>query len=197
MGRPKLILQVGGVTVIARVVYALHKGGATTVVVVPPPADAPDGLMVAQEAAAAGAEVFVPRLRPADMRASVELALGVIEERPRVPSTILLAPADSPGISAGLVARVIALANEQTGAIVIPVFEGSRGHPIALPWPVALEVRSLPERVGVNALVRSFASRVVELHVDDPGATDDLDTPEDYTRLRSVNERTGRAEPCG
>ena len=41
MGRPKLILPIGGATVIARVVAALRQGGAEPVVVVAPPAEAP------------------------------------------------------------------------------------------------------------------------------------------------------------
>ena len=59
---------------------------------------------------------------------------------------------------------------------------GRRGHPIALPWSVAREVRGLPEGVGINALVALQTGRVVEFAVDDPAAVEDMDTPQDYEK---------------
>ena len=182
MGRPKLILPVGGTTVIARVVEALREGGVATVIVVPPPADSPGAATLIQEAASAGASVVVPLTRPSDMRGSFELAVTHLEQMAAIPSLLLLTPADSPGVSSNLVAAVIAQAGLLAESIVIPVFEGRRGHPIALPWTLAVQVRELPEGVGVNALITLHANLVVELPVDEPGAVDDLDTPDDYAR---------------
>ena len=68
MGRPKLILPVGGETVIARVVAALVAGGAEPVLVVVPPASASGAIILAEEAERAGAVVVVAPERPADMR---------------------------------------------------------------------------------------------------------------------------------
>ncbi len=69
MGRPKLILPVGGETVIARVVAALCAGAADPVIVVVPPASAPGAIILAEEAGRAGAVVIVAAERPSDMRA--------------------------------------------------------------------------------------------------------------------------------
>ena len=57
---------------------------------------------------------------------------------------------------------------------------GVGGHPVALPWDLAAEIRDLPEGTGVNALLAARADRVLMLDVDDPGTTADLDTPDDY-----------------
>jgi len=182
MGRPKLTLTIGGSTVIARVVHALKEGGVSIVVVVPPPADAPGAANLIQEAASAGASVVVSLVRPVDMRASFELGLTHLVQLGHVPGIVLLTPADSPGVSSALVSEVIARAKVESGSIVIPVHGGSRGHPIALPWDLALQVRSLPEGVGVNSLIALHASLVVEHPVNNPGAVDDMDTPDDYAR---------------
>ena len=73
MGRPKLILPIGGLSVIARVTSALRQGGADPVLVVVPPAAVPGASALAAEAARAGACVVVAEPPPPDMRASVEL----------------------------------------------------------------------------------------------------------------------------
>lgn len=180
MGRPKLILPIGGRTVIDRVVTALRAGGASPVVVVAPPADAQGAEVLRREAAAAGAVILVPDPRPVDMRTSVERALTHLAAGETVPKTVLLAPADSPGLNADLVARVVGRALAAPAAIVIPVVHGRRRHPIALPWEVALAVHSLPVGVGVNALVALRSQQVVEVEIVGASALDDLDTPEDY-----------------
>ena len=181
MGRPKLILPIEGTTVIARVVSALLGGGAGPVIVVVPPADAPGAATLAEEAARAGAEVLVAADRPPDMRGSFELGFARLAEGAAA-TMVLLTPGDSAGITAALVAEVIARARQEPRGIVIPVVKGRRGHPVALPWHLAAAVSALPEGVGINALVALHPDEVVELLVAEPGAVDDLDTPEDYDR---------------
>lgn len=181
MGQPKLTLPVGGLPLIVRVVTALRLGGAESVVVVAPPPEQPGAIMLADFARLAGADVVVAEQPPPDMRASVELGLARLALG-RSPTTFLLAPGDSPGISPELVKRVIARAKISPEAIVRPEFQGRRGHPVALPWTLATQIPILPPEVGVNALIRSHAETIVSLEIDDPGATADLDTPEDYER---------------
>jgi molybdenum cofactor cytidylyltransferase len=181
MGRPKLILPIGGTTVIARLVRTLVEGGAEPVVVVTPPLDAPGAAVLADEARSAGAIVVVAAERPADMRASFEL--GIVHLGGAAPpAAVLLAPADSLGISAEVAAAVIACARANPTAIVIPACQGQRGHPIALPWPLAAQTRALPLGAGINALVALHAAEVIELPVADTRILDDLDTPDDYRR---------------
>ncbi len=179
MGRPKLILPLGATTVIARVVHALRAGGAEPIVVVAPPADFAGADVLADEATRAGAVVIVAGSATADMRASVELGLDWLG-RGTDPSAVLVAPGDSPGITAGLVRRILDRATAEPASIVVPRFGGRRGHPVALPWGLAAGIRDLPEGTGVNALLAARAERVLMLDVDEPGTTADLDTPDDY-----------------
>jgi molybdenum cofactor cytidylyltransferase len=181
MGRPKLTLPLGETTVIGRVVASLRQAGIDLVVVVAPPADAPGGAALVVEAEQAGAEVVVPDERPPDMRASFERGLDRLAQTAQ-PRVVVLAPADSPGLTPELAARVVERAASEPDAIVIPTHAGRRGHPIALPWELALQSRTLPTGVGLNALVALNAAKVVELDAGEPGALDDLDTPEDYER---------------
>ena len=179
MGRPKLILPVGNVPLMARVVAAFRDGGAGRVVVVVAPIDTPGSLEIAEVAEGRGAEVVVAPRPPLDMRASIELGLAALGRSP-VPRSVLLAPGDSPGLDAALVARVIRVSAEVPGRIVVPRHDGRRGHPILLPWGLAMRIPGLPAGVGVNALLAEHPGEIEAIDVDDPGVLADLDTPEDY-----------------
>jgi molybdenum cofactor cytidylyltransferase len=181
MGRPKLILPMGGVALIARVIDALQGGGAGRVIVVVPPAEEPGVQAMLEALAGRGVEVVVAASPTSDMRGSVELGLAYLADGPE-PSAILLAPGDSPGLVSATVARVIARAAEAPGRIVVPRHEGRRGHPVLLPWSLAKEIPRLPQGVGVNALLAAHPDAILTFDADDPGILADLDTPEDYRR---------------
>jgi molybdenum cofactor cytidylyltransferase len=181
MGQPKLLLTFHGQTLIERVVNAVRAGGVDRVLVVAPPCDAPEGPGIARNAQRAGARVIVPDAQPAEMRASVELALEALS-RDHPPDSVLLTPGDNPGLSSHLVSRVVEAAARLPGSIVVPCCDGSRGHPVVLPWSVALELRSLPPGTGVNALVARRPHAVVELPVPHPEIALDLNTPQDLLR---------------
>jgi molybdenum cofactor cytidylyltransferase len=183
MGQPKPLMSLDGETLIHRVVTALHRGGAKRVVVIVPPADTPEGLPVADEARRAGAEVIVPAVRPPEMRASVELGLARLDSDVP-PQLVLLAPADAPGISADLVARVVETARDRPGSIVVPSHEGRRGHPLVLPWSLAVQIPTLPVGVGVNALVARHLDALVTMASASADVLADIDTPADWNRWR-------------
>jgi molybdenum cofactor cytidylyltransferase len=185
MGRPKLILPVGGVLLIARVVAAIRDGGADRVIVVTAPTDTPGASEIAGAARGEGAEVVVAPSPPLDMRASVELGLEFLARGP-APSAILLAPGDSPGLNPALVARVIRNGIESPGRIVVPRHGGRSGHPILLPWGLAKKIPRLPAGVGVNALMAAHPDLIAAFEADDPGILADLDTPEDYRRWSGI-----------
>ncbi|MFO0952291.1 MAG: nucleotidyltransferase family protein [Isosphaeraceae bacterium] len=183
MGRPKLTLPIDGTPVITRLLRALIDGGVEWTVVVGPPEDSPGWLEFVQAAGVDRSILTVsPPARPPDMRSSVALGVSVLARQGGPYDFVILAPADSPGITASLVRSVISAAVERPGKIVVPTVAGKRGHPVALPWSVAMEVLTLPDGLGVNSLLARHASLVCELPVDEPGAVVDLDTPEDYER---------------
>lgn len=178
MGRPKLLLKIGGQTVIARVVGALLDGGVDAVVVVVSPPEQEGARHLARAAAEAGAIVEVLPSPTADMRATIERGIANLDRLS--PEGVLIAPGDSVGLSVGLVAEVIARFRSDPSRIVVPVREGRRGHPLALPWREALAIAGLPPGVGVNALLRERSDVVDPVEVAGDGHDADLDTPDDY-----------------
>jgi len=216
-----------GRTVLSTVLSGLIRGGVECVILVTPPRDSPLAELMGREAVAINefsrfregeppgeplnpqarrephppdisrtVKVLVPEVQPEDMRASVELGLAALPvDDP--PTTLLLCPADSPGITAGLVARVLELALKEPEAIVIPTFQGKRGHPVAMPWSIAQEIPKLPEGVGVNALIKQHSGIIVEIVEEEPGAILDLDTPEDYRRWEPATKPNAGGLPDG
>jgi molybdenum cofactor cytidylyltransferase len=194
MGRPKLLLEFRGQTVIGRVVTALRAGGAGHVAVVAPPADTPEGPAIAAEAIRAGAQVVAPALRPAEMRDSIELGLAIFAGRP-APERVVIAPGDSPGITAEVVGQLLEEAARRPDCIVVPRCDGRRGHPIVLPWSIAGDVALLPAGLGLNELIKRHEARIAELPVADVNLVSDLDTPDDLRRWQTREQMS--APPPG
>jgi len=69
--------------------------------------------------------------------------------------------------------------------IVLPVFEGRRGHPVLFASEILQEILDLPSTQGANIVVRKDPGRIVEVSVNAPGILVDIDTPEDFEKLRS------------
>jgi molybdenum cofactor cytidylyltransferase len=67
--------------------------------------------------------------------------------------------------------------------IVVPVFNGRRGHPVLFAAEVLQEILALPSSQGANIVVRKDPGRIVEVAVDSPGILVDVDTPEDFEKL--------------
>jgi molybdenum cofactor cytidylyltransferase len=186
MGRPKLVLPIGGVPVIAHVVAALRNGGADLVLVVAPPREQPGAAELIDQAIRAGAEVVVLATPTRDMRATIEHGLDALERRRPVPDGVLLAPGDSPGLAPEHVAAVLEQFRTDPTFGVVPTHAGQRGHPLVIPWLLAKTIRTLPTGVGVNALLQTPSNRIVEIDLMDPRIRADLDTPEDYRTWAGV-----------
>jgi molybdenum cofactor cytidylyltransferase len=182
MGRPKLALPLGGRTVLEHLLAALRVGGIDRVVVVFGP-HTPELVPLAE---GAGAEVCVQAETTAHMRDTVEHGLRWLEERyrPRSDDTWLLAPADLPALDAHVVwALRSAHAAEPWRSVVVPLYEGRRGHPALLTWRHADGIRAHPAGEGINVYLRRHADETLELPVAGSAGLLDLDTPEDYDRL--------------
>jgi len=68
--------------------------------------------------------------------------------------------------------------------IVLPTFEGRRGHPVLFSSEVLEEILALGPSEGANIVVRKNPDRIIEVPVNAPGILVDIDTPEQFERLR-------------
>ena len=184
MGQPKLALPLRGRTVLEWVVTALRRGGTEHVLVVVGPHVAE----LAPLAESAGAHVLLLDQETPDMRATVEQGLDWLERRfhPRDDDVWLLVPADHPTLDASVIEQLLDARVQHTQAsILIPTHAGRRGHPAMIAWRHVTGIRALPPGHGLNAYLRLHPLETLELPVASPSVLCDLDTPEEYERLRS------------
>ena len=183
MGRPKLTLPLGERTVLEHVIAAVRAAGVSEVLVVVGPGTA----FLQALAEKAGAQVLVLPEETPDMRATVQAGLAWIEEkhRPTGGDAWLLLPADHPTLAPEVVRALCkaATAHPERG-IFIPEHGGKRGHPTLLRWPHAAALQGFPAGQGLNAYVRAHDSETLEIPWPSAEVLRDLDTPEDYERLK-------------
>jgi CTP:molybdopterin cytidylyltransferase MocA len=184
MGRPKLALPLGGRTVIEHVVTALRVGGCQHVVTVVGP-HVPE---LVPPAAAAGAHVRLLSEATPDMRSTVEHGLRWLEEqfRPSPADAWLLSPGDHPTLDAAVVRQLLAAYAGGTHSVVVPTAGGRRGHPTLIAWRHVAGMRARPAGEGLNVYLRERAGETLEVPVASEGVLCDLDTAEDYERLRGL-----------
>jgi molybdenum cofactor cytidylyltransferase len=187
MGRPKLLLPVAGRLVIDHALTAWASSGVTNTIVVVRAEDTD----LLTRCRTFPVDIVTPSHPPADMKASVQLALAHIAERyaPAENDAWLLAPADLPRLATGLIDALLEAYDPTDAKAVAPIFAGRRGHPIVLPWCTARDVRVLAADEGLNALVARTPRR--EIPCDNATQWQDLNNPAEYSRL--LNETALKA----
>lgn len=179
MGGPnKLLLPLEGEPVLRRTVRTVLESGVQETVVV-------TGHQ-AREVTRAVLDLPVtvqPNLRHEDgqMRS---VAAGVAALA-RATDAILVCPGDMPLLTAeDLLALIAAYRAHPEASIVIPRHEGARGNPIVFAAAYAPEVAAGRRMIGCRKLAQQYPEETWYFEVAHDRYTTDLDTPEDYRRVR-------------
>jgi CTP:molybdopterin cytidylyltransferase MocA len=118
-----------------------------------------------------------PEYARGEMLSSVQT--GLREIRPYV-DAVFLTLADQPLIRPETYRRLRNAWTMSMPLLAAPVFEGRRGHPIILSARAIPEVLALPWDDTLRSFTSAHASERLNVTVDDPGATLDMDTPAEY-----------------
>jgi molybdenum cofactor cytidylyltransferase len=169
-GAAKLLADVDGMPLIARTLASLLDAGIARIVVV-----TREGLDLERVDALADPRVTaVVNPDPArGMFSSIQTGLAAA-----IGDVVLVLPADMPFVASGTVAAVAAHA-AATQSVIVPVFRGRNGHPLAIPAAVRDRLVAIdPATTLKDALAAVGASRE-SLDVPDPGVLRDVDVPGD------------------
>jgi molybdenum cofactor cytidylyltransferase len=188
MGRPKALLPVDGVRFIERIVTTLKSTRVSEVIVVlghnpeemrPKIDDLPITI------------VINPDYKQGQL-SSLIAAVRHIEAAPdsgRVDG-ILVHLVDHPFIDGNLVDLMIEKFIETGKPIVVPTFNGRRGHPVIFSRKLFPEILAAPLEQGAKAVVYAHRDDTLEIPTDHQGVTIDIDTPEEYRK----NVKTAASE---
>ncbi len=188
MGRPKPLLTWAGTTLLEWQIEQLREAGASEVIVVL----GSRAEEVEPVATAAGATVVLnPDYR--EGRAS-SLRAGAAAVHDNAAAIVILG-VDQPR-PAWVTRRLIERRRENGPAILIPAFEGHRGHPVVLSAALLGELRAVNEAsLGLRAVTERHQAETETVEIDNSSVIVDLNTPSEYEdALRAFNNGDWREE---
>jgi molybdenum cofactor cytidylyltransferase len=101
---------------------------------------------------------------------------------------VFLALADQPQIGVSVIAQIVNAFYKNPERIVIPVFNGKRGHPPIFPKRLFSEILSSPPSQITSDVIRSNSELVYEVQIDDVRILRDIDTKEELLQIRKELE---------
>ena len=108
---------------------------------------------------------------------------AAIRSLPAEAEGMILCLVDHPLISASLVSRLIEAFDRTKRNIVIPTYQGRRGHPVIFPRSLFAELLVAPEDVGARAVVHAHAAEVIEIPAEEEGVVLNLNDPGTLNRI--------------
>jgi molybdenum cofactor cytidylyltransferase len=145
----------------------------------------PDAQEISAQIALAPQEVVINKDWEQGQLSSIQAALRTL---PAGTEGMLLCPVDHPLVSATLVNSLILTFLETRAPVVLPMFEGRRGHPVIFAAAVYEELLRAPLDVGARAVVWSHQHDVQEVSTTEEGCVLNLNDP--GAILKSKNKRS-------
>lgn len=184
MGAQKLLLPFGGKTVIAHIVdQILASEVDETYVVV-----GHEGERVRQELSGRHVTIVSNPDYESGMLSSVRCGLAALPEGCRA---VLVALGDQPSVTSRLIGEMIRAYEITEKKILVPAYDGRRGHPLLFSAEYRHEILSHYDDVGLRGLLHAHPDDVFELDVSISTVLCDMDNPEDYRRELGLIESEG------
>jgi CTP:molybdopterin cytidylyltransferase MocA len=172
-GRPKALVELGGLTLAERGVALLREGGTDPVIMV-----------------TGAAPVSLPGVITAhnpDWRTGMGSSLRQgLQTLPKDRDAVVIALVDQPLIGPAAVRRLIA-AFQEGAQIAVACYQGKPRNPVLIArshWAAVAE--SAAGDAGARTFLRDHRELVTEVECADIGRPDDLDTPQDLDRIAAL-----------
>ncbi len=175
MGSSKALLDAGGRSFLAATVGSLVAGGCDPVVVVLA-AGQTDEERRARDAGA------LPLLNPEPGEGPITSLRIAIQALGDSVEGVALLPVDHPCVLPETVTVLNQALLEGDAPLVLPSFEGKRGHPAFLRRTLFPELLDPSLEGGARSVVHAHLTEALVIDVEDAGVVLDIDTPEAYAR---------------
>ncbi len=179
MGTPKALLDYRGETFLNRLIRVLGDVCDPVIVALGYHAEEIQG-------SAKGKARFV--VNPDPSRGQFSSLQTALAEVPASAEGFLFLPVDCPAPEPETVRMVVrALSSSAEPLLVIPRYEGRKGHPLCARRELMAEFLALPPESQAKEVLRKHVERTLYLDTFDAGVLSDIDDPEAY---RVLMERT-------
>jgi molybdenum cofactor cytidylyltransferase len=139
--------------------------------------------LVEPEVRYAGARsVFNPDFQNDEMTVSLKIGLTSIDFKDY--SGFFFALGDQPMILTRDLRKLIKSHQKNPGGILFPSYKMRRGHPWFIPSRFVDELKRLTPPETLRTFIKRHESEIEYVVVDNPGILGDIDTPEDYHKLK-------------
>jgi molybdenum cofactor cytidylyltransferase len=91
---------------------------------------------------------------------------------------IVLCPVDHPLVSARLVADLVEKFYAENRAIIVPTYDGRRGHPAIFSSALYEELLAAPEDRGARAVVWAHTADILDVPTDEEGVVLNINDPQ-------------------
>src|SRR5215469_1042073 len=183
MGETKQLLRLAGRTLLDQVIENVRASGVSDIVLVLGHA----AETIVKGIAAGNLQVVVNTGYREGMGSS--LRTGVSALPPEVDAA-LICLADQPFVRPETLQLLMDQYRKSSAQIVIPMYKGFRGNPVLLDRSVFPEVMVLSGDIGCRAIFGSHLEGIVKVPVEDLGILLDIDSQEDFDRLKQFGRIT-------
>jgi molybdenum cofactor cytidylyltransferase len=178
MEQEKLLLPVAGIALVERVLRAARASRLDEVILVYQKAEVEKigrkyGITAVHNSRAAEGQ-------------SAAIKLGIDAAGPETDGFMFMV-ADQPFLNPSIINLLIDTFQQDPHAIIVPVYNGIRGNPVLFPSTLKEELLILEGDRGGRVLIEAMPDRVKLVSIEEELAGADIDTAEDYRRIKGTN----------
>ncbi len=176
MGKPKQLMPLGESTILAQAIDNLLNSEVSEVIVVLGHKADEMKKAIAHRPVKIGLNPMYHQ----GMSTSIATGLKLVNDNARA---VMLALADQPFIDSKTTNKLIDAFFNHNKGIVLPAYQGRRGHPVIFAIKYKEELSGLKGDVGGKELVRQHPDDILEVAVDSKSINIDIDNLSDYQSL--------------
>jgi molybdenum cofactor cytidylyltransferase len=177
MGRDKALLTYHGRTFLETIIQNLRKSEIEQIaVVLGHHAD-----QIRSAVNLSGVRVVVNPHYEDGQTSSLQIGLATLAAAS--PEAILLCLVDHPAISAEIILEIKERFESTRPPVIIPTFQGQRGHPVLISQAIVPELLALRPQEGADTTIRKYRAVTQFVEVAEDSILLDVDNPAAYERL--------------
>ncbi len=177
MGKDKALLAYRGQTFLEHIVATLREAGIEGVAVVL----GHHAEEIQRATKLSGAQIVINQDYLRGQTSSLQAGLRAIEKEDV--SGVVLCLVDHPVVSAEVIRKLLTAHQSSRAPVIIPTYEGKRGHPVVMTRELFGELLALKPDQGANTVVRKYRAQTHLIEVADAGVLVDVDDAEAYRKL--------------